>query len=90
MVDTRLLTAFLALTAAAVLIQTGILIGFYFLSTKLSRQAEQALDMSRNLIDPAHQTAESLRVVTNRVAEFSSKAHGQLHRLEDWWKRRER
>jgi hypothetical protein len=89
MVDTRLLTAFLALTAVAVLIQTGILIGFYFLSTKLSRQAEQALDISSKLIDPAHQTAERLRTATNRVAEFSAKAHGQLHRIEDWWKRRE-
>ena len=41
MVDQNLLTVFLAVTAVAVLIQTGILIGFYVVSTQLSRQADQ-------------------------------------------------
>ena len=52
MVNSNLLTIFIALTAVAVLIQTGILAGFYFLSTKLSRQADQAVDASRNLVGP--------------------------------------
>ena len=37
MVDQNLLTIFVALTAVAVLIQTGILVGFYLVSAKLSR-----------------------------------------------------
>ena len=44
MVDQSLLTVFLALTAAAILIQTGILVGFYFASAKLGQQADRAID----------------------------------------------
>jgi hypothetical protein len=51
MVDKNLLTIFIAVTAVAVLIQTGILAGFFFLSTKLSRQADQAMDVTRTMLD---------------------------------------
>jgi len=78
MVDQNLLTIFLAVTTLAVLIQTGILAGFYFLSTKLSRQADHALDVSRNLLGPLQSTMESLQTTAARVAEFSSKT------LERW------
>lgn len=74
MVDENLLTIFLALTALAVLIQTGILVGFYFLSTKLSRQMDQAMDTTRNLLTPLQAVAESLQSVSTR--------------LEQWWTRR--
>ena len=74
MVDENLLTIFLALTALAVLIQTGILVGFYFLSTKLSRQMDQAMDTTRNLLTPLQAVAESLQSVSAR--------------LEQWWTRR--
>jgi hypothetical protein len=69
MVDQNLLTLFIALTAVAVLIQTGILVGFYFLSTKLSRQANQAVDATRTLLGPLQKTAENLQAVSSRVAE---------------------
>jgi hypothetical protein len=75
MVDQNLLTVFIALTAAAVLIQTGILVGFYFLSTKLSRQADQAVDVARNLLGPLQTTAENLQSVSERLTEFR------------WWRR---
>jgi hypothetical protein len=48
--DQSLLTIFIALTTVAVLIQTGILVGFLFLSTKLSRHADQAMDRSHNVL----------------------------------------
>jgi hypothetical protein len=72
MVDQQLLTTFVALTAVAVLIQTGILAGFFFLSTKLSRQADQAMDMTRNLLGPLESVAGNLQAVSTRVAEFSA------------------
>jgi hypothetical protein len=89
MVDQNLLTVFIALTAAAVLIQAGILVGLFFVSTKLSRQAEQALDITRNLLGPVHTTARNLETVTARMAKFSAATQEQLRQLEHWWKRRE-
>jgi hypothetical protein len=90
MVDQNLLTIFIALTAVAVLIQAGILVGFYFLSTKLSRQADQALDITRNLLGPVHTTAQNLEAVTARLARLSAVTQEQLRQFtEHWWKRRE-
>jgi hypothetical protein len=87
MVDQNLLTIFIALTAAAVVIQTGILVGFYFLSSKLSRQADQALDVARNMLGPLQTAVENLKAVTGRIAEFSVSTQGQLRQLEHWWRR---
>src|SRR5437763_8840494 len=72
MVDQNLLTIFVALTAVAVLIQTGILVGFYFLSAKLSRQADQALDTTHALLGRVNTLAQDLQVVTGRIVEFGS------------------
>lgn len=87
MVNQNLLITFVALTAVAVLIQTGILAGFYFLSTKLSRQADHALDATRNLLGPLESAAEKLQAVAARAAEFSSATQSQLRQLEHFWKR---
>jgi hypothetical protein len=87
MADQNLLTIFLALTAVAVLIQTGILVGFYLASLKLSRQFDQAMDLTRNLLGPLQNAVENLRGVTASVAEFSASTRGQLRQLEGWWKR---
>ena len=87
MADQTLLTIFVALTAGAVLIQTGILVGVYFLSTKLTRQADNAMDMSRNLLGPLQRTVENLQAASARIAEFSSRTQQQLRQLEHWWKR---
>jgi uncharacterized protein YoxC len=88
MTNQNLLTIFLALTAVAILIQTGILIGFYFVSNKLSRQADQAIDMTRKLFGPMHATVQSLQTLAARIAEFSSAVQQQLRQLENWWRRR--
>jgi hypothetical protein len=87
MADQNLLTIFLAITAVAVLIQTGILVGFYFASLKLSRQFDQAMDLTRNLFGPLQSAVENLRSVTARVAEFSASTRGQLRQIENWWRR---
>lgn len=88
MVNPNLLTIFIALAAVAVLIQAGILVGFYFLSTKLSRQADQAMDATRNLIGPLHTVADNLQTVSAHLAEFGETAHVNLRKLENWWNRR--
>jgi hypothetical protein len=87
MADQNLLTIFIALTALAVLIQTGILVGFYFASLKISRQVDQALDLTRNVLGPLQTAVENLRTVAERVAEFSASTRGQLRQLEGWWRR---
>jgi hypothetical protein len=87
MADQTLLTIFVAVTALAVLIQAGILVGFYFASLKLSRQLDQAMDLTRNLFGPLQNTIENLRSVTARIAEFSASTRGQLRQIENWWRR---
>ena len=72
MADQTLLTIFIALTAVAVLIQTGILVGFYFLSAKLSRQADKAMDVTRNLLGPVQTVADNLQTVSASVAEIGA------------------
>jgi hypothetical protein len=81
MVNENLMTVFIALTAVAVLIQTAILAGFYILSTKLSRQADKAMDTSRNLVGPLHTLADNLQNVSARIADTSLKATRVLRRL---------
>jgi hypothetical protein len=81
MVNQNLMTVFIALTAVAVLIQTAILAGFYFLSRKLSRQADKAMDASRNLVGPLHKVADNLQDVSARIADTSLKASRALQRL---------
>ena len=88
MVDQGLLTIFVALTTVAVLIQTGILAGLYFLSTKVNRHLDSAMDVSRNLLGPIQTTVENLQAVSRTVAEYSSKVQGQLRQLEHRWTRR--
>jgi hypothetical protein len=81
MVDQNLMTVFIALTAVAVLIQTAILAGFYFLSMKVSRQADRAIDVSRNVVGPMHTVADNLQDVSARIADTSLKASRVLRRL---------
>ncbi len=79
MVDPNLLTIFVAITAVAVLIQAGILVGFYFVSAKLSRQADQAIDATRNVLGPLQSAVENLKAVSAHIAEFSASTR-------QWWR----
>jgi hypothetical protein len=87
MVDQNLLTVFLAVTAVAVLIQTGILVGFYVVTAKLTRQADQAMDTVHKLLGPLESAVENLHAVTSHIAEFSNSAQGQIRQVEKWFKR---
>lgn len=88
MVDPNLLTVFIAVTAVAVLMQMGILVGFYVLSTKLSRQADQAMNVTRNLLGPLHTAAGNLQAASARIAEFRASMQGRARQLDDLWRRR--
>jgi len=81
MVDQNLMTILIALIAVAVLIQTAILAGFYFLSMKLSRQADKAIDATRNLVGPMHTVADNLQDVSARIADTSLKASRVFRKL---------
>ena len=87
MVDQNLLTIFVALTALAVLIQTGILVGLLIVSMKLSRQADRAIDVTRNFLDPLQKTVENLQGVSARIVEFGAATREQLQQFERWWRR---
>lgn len=87
MADQDLLTIFVAITAVAVLIQTGILVSFYFASLKLSRQFDHAMDLTRNVFGPLQSAVENLRGVTARIAEFSASTREQLRHIDNWWRR---
>ena len=87
MVDQNLLTIFVGLTTLAVLIQTGILVGLYFVSSKVSRQADQAMDMARNVMGPVQNAVTNLQSVSARMAEFGQKMPGQLRQFENWLRR---
>jgi len=67
-----LLTIFLALTALAILVQTGVLVGFYFVSWKLSHQVEQAMQATRNILGPVQAAAETLQAVSARITRRSA------------------
>src|SRR5690349_17239932 len=51
-VNENLLIAFVALTAVAVVIQTGIVAGLYYAMHRMSRQADRAFVESRKMLGP--------------------------------------
>ncbi len=67
-----LLTIFLALTALAILVQTGVLVAFYSVSWKLSHQVEQAMQATRNILGPVQAAAETLQAVSARITRRSA------------------
>ena len=67
-----LLTIFLALTGLAILVQTGVLVGFYFVSWKLSHQVEQAMQATRNILGPVQAAVEILQAVSARITRRSA------------------
>jgi len=83
MVNQDLLTVFVALTAAAVLIQTGILIAMYVLTRRISAQADRAAEQARTLLaGPAVSLAEQLQSLTARMSEYGLTAQVKLRQLE--------
>lgn len=88
--DNNLLTAFIALTAFAVIIQAGIMIGLYLTVRKTTATMEALATETKNRALPAIESAQSILVelrpkidtmVTN-VAESTTLVRGQLTRLD--------
>jgi hypothetical protein len=82
MANQNLLTIFLAVVSVAVLIQAGILVGFYIMTSKLTRQADRAISESQKLFGPMERVVETLSTLSARLAEFGASTQGRLHHLE--------
>jgi len=87
MVDQDIVTVFLAVTAVAVLIQAGILVGFCLLSSKLNRQVNSAMDVTRDVLGRIQNATGNLQDATDRFTEFSSKTQEKVRELQQWMKR---
>ncbi len=72
MVNQDLLAIFMMLTALAVLIQTAIAAGLYYMTAKVSRQADRAMTHTRQLLTPLETVADSVRTASARIAEFTA------------------
>ena len=82
MVDQHLLTVFVAVTAVAVLIQTGIVAGLCYASLKISRQADRAAAEARRLVEPIHRMVDTLDSASSHLAEFSASSQDNLRHWE--------
>jgi hypothetical protein len=82
MVDQRLLTIFIALTSVAILIQTGIFVGLYIVSRKISLQADRAIDQTQKLFGPMDRLIDMLQTASSRLAEFSASTQGRARQVE--------
>ena len=82
MVDQNLLTTFIALTTLAVLIQTGIVAGLYFVTLKASRQVDRLTAETRRLFTPLHRIIETLESSSAQISRFAKSSQGQLKQAE--------
>jgi len=82
MVDQHLLTIFLAVITVAILIQTGIVAGLFFVSMRLTRQADRAATEVRRFQQPVHNMVESLETMSNHLMEFGVSAKSGLRQFE--------
>ena len=64
------------------LIQTGILVGMYILTNKVSVQANRAIEQSQNLFGPMHKVIDSLRAASDKLAGASEAAQGRTRRFQ--------
>jgi hypothetical protein len=81
MVDQQLLTIFIAVTTVAILIQTGITAGLFYVSLKMTRQADRAVAEARKLAGPVHDMMGKIEVAANRLAELSATSKTELHQM---------
>jgi hypothetical protein len=77
-----LLTLFVALTAAAVMAQVGVLVGIYVMSKRLSEQVERFMKETRELMVPLPSITENLRSASSNLVEIGLAAREQFRRVE--------
>jgi hypothetical protein len=77
-----LLTLFVALTAAAVITQAGVLVGIYVMSKRLSDQIERFMKETREMMVPMKSITENLRTASSNLVEIGLAARDQFRRVE--------
>jgi hypothetical protein len=77
-----LLTLFVALTAAAVITQAGVLVAIYLNSRRLTDQFERFMKESREVMVPIKSITENLRVASSNLVEIGMAAREQFRRVE--------
>jgi hypothetical protein len=77
-----LLTLFVALTAAAIVTQAGVLVGIYVMSRRLSTQVERFMNETRELMVPVRSIAENLSTASANIVEIGLSARDQFRRVE--------
>jgi len=87
MAQQELITIFVALTAVAVVIQTGVVVGLYLMSAKMMAQADRAMATTRQLFPSIERAIDNLHDASARFDEYGTKGLTQLRELEDWWRR---
>jgi hypothetical protein len=90
MVNQDLLALFLAMTAAAALLQTGILVGILVMTKKLGKQTDHVVEEARRLMGgPADRAVEALQGLSIAMAEYGFAAKGKLQQFEQMMDRKE-
>ena len=78
-----LLTLFVALTAAAVLLQAGILVSIYILSRRVAGQVEMTLGQLRELMPSLRTVTDNFKTVSEDVVEIGRAARQQFTHVEE-------
>lgn len=77
-----LLTLFVALTAAAVLLQAGLLVGIYMMTRRVSEQVEATLRQARDLTPALKTVTENLKTVSGDMVDIGARAREQFQHVE--------
>jgi methyl-accepting chemotaxis protein len=78
-----LLTLFVALTAAAVLVQAGFLVGLYIMTRRVTGQIEATLNQIRDMTPALKVVTENLRTASTDMVEVGAAARQQFHHVEE-------
>ena len=78
-----LLTLFVGMTAVAIVIQAGVLIGIYFVSKRVCDQVEGFIREARPLLAPMKSITENLRTASAELAEIGASAKVQFGRVDE-------
>ena len=76
------LTLFVALSAVAVLLQAGILIGIYLLTRRVAAQVESTAAEFRDLLPSLRVVTGNLMAVSHDAVEISGTARHQMQRVD--------
>ena len=78
-----LLTLFIALTAAAVMLQAGLLLSLYLMWKRLTGQVDLTLAQVRDLIPTLHTITLNLKTVSEDIVDVGNVARQQAHLVEE-------